>query len=328
MMPENIMLSVSSFSCSYDIATNKLDLEHFLKMASELGYDGVELVGGQIMPGYPYPSDDWVEQCKLLLDKYHLQLCAYGTYADLTRFSGRNQTHKEIVSQLRNDIFIASRLGSHVLKTNDQVNPEYLIEVIDELEKWNVWLGIELHEPNSIHDEVWQPFMELFKEYKGAYFGVVPDTGIFQHRPHEIFKRNQLESGIDEEFYEKLADSFEKCNDLLQTLDLCRNNEKAEMVARNIYATFGKNRINDLPEILKYCRYMHGKFHYINSNNQDKGIDFVEIIRIMKKCSFKGSISAEYEGYFRDTAIDTREQLKRYINMMHLILEGISNEDI
>lgn len=319
-MPNAITLSVSSFSFSYDMAVSGMELEDFLKTAVELGYEGVELVSGQIVPGYPYPTDEWVEDTRFLLEKYGLKPCAYGSYVDLTRFTGRDQTDEEVISQLRNDLILAARLGCPVVKTNDQIRVDQLAALREDVERWGVWVGVELHEPNHIRDPLWAPLMQFFREDGAEHFGVVPDTGIFQHRPHEFFRRELVPAVLTEEEYEKIAAAYEAHLSKDQMLLVFGDHPGCRSAIEKLFQTFCPDEIDDLYEILKYSKYMHGKFHYIDPQYRDKGIDFKRIAQIMKEAGFEGAISAEYEGYFRDVSEDTSEQLRRFAVMMKMFL--------
>ena len=69
-MTQTIKLGVSLYSFSTEYIHEKLDLEGILKKVHDMGYKGVEIVAAQMVPEYPYPSDEWLLDFKKLLDKY------------------------------------------------------------------------------------------------------------------------------------------------------------------------------------------------------------------------------------------------------------------
>ena len=46
-----------------------LSFEEILRTVKAQGYTGIELVASQMVPGYPYPSDEWLAQLKALLEE-------------------------------------------------------------------------------------------------------------------------------------------------------------------------------------------------------------------------------------------------------------------
>ena len=64
--------------------------------------------------------------------------------------------------------------------------------------------------------------------------------------------------------------------------------------------------------LLKYSKYMHGKFYYMDENCECPGIDYENYVRIMKEENYGGYIASEYEG----TDPDDTEQIKRHIAML------------
>jgi len=316
----NIKLSVSTFSAGKDFAIDGISLEDFVRRAAEIGYTGIELVSAQLVPGYPYPTDEWIEETKALLEKYNMELAAYGGYVDVVRFSGRDLTKEEIVSLTRNDMVIAHRLGSKVLKTGESIGADVLRELLPDCERWDIWIGMELHGPEDLHGARWTPYMELFREDGGKHFGIVPDTGIYQEMPNEMFVRESLEAGVSPERYAAIEAGFaakKPVDDLCAELNL---NEVEAKVANQMYGGYTVNQIADMDVSFQYSRYAHGKYFYLEEDLRDRGINFANIVECMKRQNYDGFISAEYEGYFHDTSEDTFEQLDRFYRLMESLI--------
>ena len=78
--------------------------------------------------------------------------------------------------------------------------------------------------------------------------------------------------------------------------------------------------MEDFRKMLKYCRYIHGKFMCLENDRADKNIDFAQIVRAAREEDFCGYINAEYEGYFHNLSLDTKQQLTWYYRMMRRLL--------
>ena len=311
----NIKLSVSTFSAGKPFADG-MSFEEFVRRIAEIGYTGIELVSAQIVPGYPYPSDAWIEETKAILKKYNVELAAYGGYVDVVRFHGRNLTDEEILSFTRNDMVIAHRLGAKVLKTGERIGAHNLRALIPECERWGIWIGLELHGPETLQGELWSSYLELFREDGGKHFGIVPDTGIYQELPNETFVNESLEAGISRDRYDAIEAGFaakKPVDELCAELAL---NELETGIAQQMYGKFTTNELDTMDLTFRYSRYTHGKYFYIDENLTDRGINFANIVECMKRQNYDGYLSAEYEGYFHDISVDTFDQLDRYFRLM------------
>ena len=59
-MNTDIKIGVSLYSLSTEFIHGTLDLEGCLKAVHDMGYKGIELVAAQMVPDYPFPSDEWL----------------------------------------------------------------------------------------------------------------------------------------------------------------------------------------------------------------------------------------------------------------------------
>ena len=321
-MASEIKLGVSLFSMGYEYASGKLDLEGCIRAAWALGYTGFELVSAQMVPGYPAPSGAWCDYMARLIRLSGLEPVAYGSYVDLCRYSDRNLNENEIYELVFSDMVIAARLGFRILKVNDLIGCSVLRRLIPPAQKLGLWIGVELHQPNTIHNSRWQPYFQLFAEDKGVHVGVVPDTGIFLTYPHDIFRREMMELGISGDAYTMALDCFSQ-KERLRPGEIALLPEPVRRCFERMCREFSPTPMADFEVMLRYSRYMHGKFFCVDENLQDHSIDFKTIVNVMKRCGLKGYICAEYEGYFHDITLDGMEQLDRYRRMMQGILLDI-----
>lgn len=313
--------SVSLYSFSTKFFDRSYDLEKCIEKSRELGFKGVEIVAAQMIPNYPYPTDAWCDWFTGILKKYDMQPLSYSAYIDMGQHTGRDLTEEEIIQCTLNDIIYASRLGFSIVRTQHAISPAILEKMIPYAKKWGVWIGVELHAPHNCRVGVWKEFFELFNRVGSDYIGVVPDMGIFQEKPHKLFHTVALESGMSKEQLAGILTDFEEgmSKDVLIEKWEIKKQEQISVI-ENMYETFHAATLDDLDSMIPHCKYVHGKFYYINEAEEDTCIPYTEIVGRLKALGFQGHIAAEYEGHFSDGRVDCVEQLARYSNMMKRLI--------
>lgn len=318
-MDDNIKLGVSLFSMGYEYAVGAMDLKDCIRAAKALGYTGIELVSAQMVPGYPYLDGQWCDDMSGFIRSIGVQPVAYGCYVDKARYSDHDLSDNEIHESVFNDMLIAARMGFDIVKVNDLIGARVLERLIPLAQRLGLWIGVELHRPHTIRDDKWRDYFELFAKDKGRHVGVVPDTGIFLSHPHEIFRREMAELGVTPSDYEMALKHFSQ-RDGMCCHDMETMPETVRWCYNKICENFIPTSMEDFAFMLRYSRYMHGKFFYVDEALGDESIDFAAIVSIMKQCGFHGYICAEYEGYFHDVSLGAVTQLDRYRRMMERCL--------
>ena len=102
-MADKIKYGVTLYSYSNEYVNGILSFEEILRTVKAQGYTGIELVASQMVPGYPYPSDEWLAQLKALLEEIGLEPVCWSAYIDMGIRSDRDLTEDEI-SKLREHI--------------------------------------------------------------------------------------------------------------------------------------------------------------------------------------------------------------------------------
>jgi len=322
-MKNDIELCLTLYALSAEYTTGVLDLEGCLKKAQEMGYTGIELVACQMIPEYPHPSKEWMDEFKGLLCKYHLTPVCYSAYVDMGAHWDRDLNEEEIIQTTINDMRYAKYMGFQLVRTQHAISPAIYQKMQPYAKKIGIILAIEMHAPHNPKVPVWKEYLEIMKGGEG-YLGVVPDFSIFAETPHKL--------------------------DLIQAAEDfgCRPQKVAEIVAKHKagidkeallageYSDAEKNFINDvfhtygngqahlewLNMILPYTVYIHGKFWFLEEDEVDHTIPCDKILPIIKKSGFKGFMASEYEGHHFSNEIDSCEQLRRWVNMSHRILEN------
>lgn len=320
MSDNNIKLGVSLYSLSSEYTTEKLDLEGCLAKVKELGYEGIEIVAAQMVPGYPYPTDEWLNEFKSLLKKYELQPVCWSAYIDMGIRSDRDLTEEEIIQFTVNDLIYAKKAGFPLVRTQHAISPKLFKQMIPYCMDFDVKLAIEMHHPHHLHVPVWQEFLEICNKEGNGYLGVVPDFGIFQRTPHKLYIDQAISNGFREEKLNEIIKLHTKEVPLEKVL-------KGELtlvekaITEELYHKFNHPAaFEDLKELLPHTFYMHGKFYYLEENEDDKCIPYAELLPLIRDMGYKGYIASEYEGHHFTNKVSSAEQLKRHVAMEKRIL--------
>jgi len=313
-MNNDIKIGVSLFSFSYFYDTQLLDLEGLLKTASEMGYEGVELVVAQMTPEYPNISDEWIGNFKELLKKYNLHLICWSAYIDMGIRSDRDMTEEEIIQSTRNDLILAKKAGADLVRTQHSITPKIFRAMLPLCKKLDMKLAIEMHSPHHPDVPVWKEYLEIMADPDSeGYLGVVPDFSIFQYGPHKQMVEAYIAGGFDKEKLDVVIEKNTKKMTAEQIIVEGIYDDYEKGVIKDIVGHYqAPAKIEDLAKLIPYAPYIHGKFHYLTENCTNPVIPYEQIIPLVKKLGFKGYIASEYEGW--DEA--AMEQLRRYVTLV------------
>ncbi len=322
MTADDIKLGVSLFSFSSIYCTHTLDLEGILKKASEMGYEGIEIVAAQSVPGYPNPSDEWLEEFRGLLKKYNLHLVCWSAYIDMGIRSDRDLSEAEIIQYTRNDLIYAKKAGADLVRTQHAISPAIFRKMLPYCKELGMKLAIEMHSPHHPDVPVWKEYLDIMAE-PGClgWLGIVPDCGIFQHTPHKLAIDMFLEGGFDKAKLDNVIrlHNEKKTEEEILASDSFTEYEKTciEDIKHRFSAPA---KVKDLERLIPYTFYIHGKYHYLPEECNDPTIPYAEIIQELKKLNYKGYIASEFEGHEMSGDDNTIEQLERYITMFNRLL--------
>ncbi len=317
----DIKLGISLYSFSTEYIHEKLDLEGVVKKAADMGYKGVEIVAAQMVPEYPYPSDEWLSGFKGLLEKYDLEPVCWSAYIDMGIRSDRDLTEDEIIQYTVNDLIYAKKAGFPMVRTQHAISPEIFRRMIPFCKKLNMKLTIEMHHPHHPEVDVWKEYFAIMRGEGKGILGFVPDFSIFQTMPHKLYLDQALSFGCRPE---KLAEIVEihKTSKDMGRIEAGDFNEMEKHTAEEMFGKFSAPaRIQQIREFIDCVFYIHGKFYYLDNDDHDPCIPFEEIIAEIKKAGYKGYIASEYEGHHFDETVDSEVQLRHFAALNRRLLE-------
>ena len=280
---------VSAFSYT-ELLFKTMTLEDVFEEMKDLGATGIEILGNGHIPGYPYPTDEWVEHWFALCQKYDVVPAEYGHWVDSRLYRGRILDAKEALDMLVRDIRLAHRLGFKVMRTklgvtDDTLTPvpnwrEFIKMALPYAEQYNVRMCPEIHIPTALRSPMVDNYVEFIEQTGTKYFGLNVDFGTFQN----VFDPNSFRMpGLPED---GSPCSYPK----------------------------------DLIPLLPYIYACHAKFNYMDEDFQETTIPYKEIIGILKSHQWNGYMLSEYEGAQMNEPGFVSEQLRRQHVMMKRIL--------
>ena len=319
-MADKIRYGVTLYSYSNEYVNGILSFEEILRTVKAQGYTGIELVASQMVPGYPYPSDEWLAQLKALLEEIGLEPVCWSAYIDMGIRSDRDLTEDEIIQFTVNDLIGAKKAGFPMVRTQHAISPKIFRKMIPFCKQLDMKLTIEMHHPHHPEVPVWKELIEIMRGEGKGVLGFVPDMSIFQNHPHEPWIQEALNEGCRKEVLDAMLEKHatQRPREEILAGDL----SKIEQFygAQLIEDYDGATQVEQLRELMDCVFYMHGKFYYINDNLEEIAIPYQEILTMVKDSGYEGYIACEYEGHHFDTQISAVDQLDRYVAMCDHIL--------
>lgn len=323
----NVKTGITLFSLGTPYLKGELDLEGVIRKAAEIGAEGYEIVASQMIPSYPFVSDEFVmfvDQCK---EKYGIAPICYSANMDRGMLKERDLSEDEMVARAVTDIISANRLGCTVMREQYLLSPNGLARIAPYAEAYNVHVGIEIHNPESPITKSISDYVEVIEKTGSKYIGFIPDFGCFATKPNKPYWDRALAAGATEEQLNRMArlrydevpmeeamkimaPEAEKCPALIATLNSMYG-----------FVQFRKSctaELEGLRKIMPYCFEMHGKCHFVDEDLHESAIPYEEIIPVISQSAYDGFIVTEYED---EGGYDAIEQTSRHVAMVKKLLK-------
>ena len=276
-------VSLYSYSGEYGMT---MTMEDCFADMYDMGAHGLEILANGHIPGYPNPTDEWLEEWHALLDRYEIVPVEYGHWVDSRLVPGRELTTKESYDTLVRDIKLAHKLGFPIMRTKLGVIDEILTPVknwqeftemsLPVAEEHNVRMCPELHQPTQLKSAMVDEYVEFIERTGTKHFGLNIDFGVFQ-----TADRLQI-PGMDSE----------------------------------------PSPPEDMVDLLPYTFACHAKFTHMNDDLIDPTHPYDEILGILVEHQWDGYLLSEYEGP-KDELGHASDQLRRQHVMMKRLLGEI-----
>ncbi len=313
--------------------------EDVILKAKHMGGDGIEIVSPQMIPGHPNPSEEWMAYFRDLMADNELVPVCYSVYIDSGKHKGRFLTEAERMTCTINEMEYAKKMGFSIVRSQDALLPATMEKLLPYAEELGVHLSIELHGPWSPSTPVFQDYLELFERKNSDYLGVVMDFSAFASgAPATVLNRLP-----DDVCNKPLLNEINKLYSTTEIPEADLIDQIRQKGGDEVDVQVAKKAIFSIPmdskmgtiyyrtqpdydgfrKLLKYSKYMHGKFFYVDENLESLGIDYPGFVKIMKEEGYQGFIASEYEGGHHDPTVSEEEQIIRHIQMLENLWQKV-----
>jgi len=328
----NVKHSITLYGFGNKYVRGLYTFEEILAKAKNLGGDGIEIVAPQMVPGHPNPSEDWIAYFKGCCVKYDLTPVCYSVYIDSGKHKGRFLNETERMTCTINEMEVAKKLGFKIVRSQDALLPSTMEKVLPYVEELGMHLAIELHGPWCPTTPVFEQYYELFERKQTQSLGIVPDYSAFASGAPatalNVFPDDVCHKDLLDEFRVLYTTTEIPVEELIAKMYEKGGDEVDEMIARGrlmgvpVGSKMGTIYYRTKPDydgfrrFLKYSKYMHGKFWYVDEDLNCPGIDYPTYVKIMKEEGYDGFVASEYEGGGFDNTLDDEDQISRHIRML------------
>lgn len=337
-LENSIKRGVSLYSFQEEYFHRKQTLEEILATCSRIDARGIEIIGDQMIRGYPDIPDEFIRQWHGWMEKYGLTPVCLDMFLDWNKYKGRVMSEDERVESIARDIVNANRLGCTLIRVIHDVEPAILERLAPSAEKYNVILALEVHAPSDLDSPLEQRLIQLFDRLQSPYLGFTIDLGIYCKRlPRVVSERFQRE-GMAPAIIDYLVEAY-NTGTLPHPEELSDKNESLpELILKlggrekDIYlAMMGTHMIYSNPrrllDFMPYIKHFHAKFYEMLPDNTEYSIPYDEIIPVLVEGGYRGYLNSEYEGnrWIHDAyAVDSAEQVQRQQVMLKGLLSAVA----
>lgn len=324
----SIKRGVSLYSFQHETFLGRMSLEDCIRTCSEMGANGIEVIGEQSFWGYP---EQPVAQAEF--DHWHALMAKYGTTTvchdfmlDYKRYKGRLMTLQEQVDSIRTDIAFAQKIGAPFLRALVSIDPDVLVAAAPYAEEARVKLLVEVHAPLHF-DHPWIiRHAEAYDKCGSNALGFLPDMGMFLKKFPPVWKARFIRNGVPQH----IADYIEKAyEDRVLSEYVIQSVRDMGGVGPSI-AMAESLRHNAAYEPKRMLQHMsrihniHGKFYEMTPDLIEPSIPYDEIVSVLAQGGYQGYICSEYEGnrWIEDVEdVDSVTQVRRQQQMLANLIE-------
>lgn len=334
---------VSLYSYQHEYAHGTFTLEDAIAAAAKVGALGIETLGEQMIPGFPFPGqpdlpDSFYARWKDLMAAYGTTPTVHDMFLDTKRYSGRLLNHDEMVDSLRRDIRHTAGLGAKGIRIIVNTPPEVVEAAAPYAAEHGVWMGVEIHSPYSFDDEWIKRHLEVGERVGADVVGCVPDMGTFVHRLPRVLVDRALRDGADPELAAEIVETYNARGD---TTALFERIEKIEGIdpftlglARNATFMIAQD-VDCLRGHAEFIKHIHAKFYEMHPVEgfdywHEYSIPYHEIVPVLAEIGFDGYLSSEYEGnrHIEDVeTVDSVTQVAAHQGMLAALLSALTSEE-
>jgi sugar phosphate isomerase/epimerase len=317
--PGKPKLGVSVYSWGQQLRTGQMTLEDAIAEISDMGAEGVEVLGEAHIPNYPNPPASFIKNWFAWMEKYNTKPAAYDTFVDTMFYRNRSLTPDEAAARLAVDFKLANQLGIKALRQQwppypadnkeDEINAPYvksklametIMKALPAAEKYDVRMGIELHSPTQLKSAFIDAILEQIHKTGTKHFGFCPDFSAFTRKPRRNAKDGLLRQGARENIVDYIFQAYSERVGPEKTVAEVKKmgGNQVEINYAGIAGVYhlSNNDPKDLLPLVPYCYHVHGKFWEMTDALTEYSIPYEEILPVLVQGGYNGYVDSELEG--------------------------------
>ena len=297
--------AVSLYSYQQAYYLRELTLEQCVQVAVAAGAEGIEVIGEQMMPGFPALDVAFYASWKQWMRRYGAIPLVHDMFLDIQVRKNRPLDFDGQVELLRRNIQHTARLGCRYLRMVVTTPPEVVAQVIPYATKHSVVPLLEVHTPWHIEHEWIQQHLEVYSRFGPDMVGIIPDFGIFVARFPRLQGEHALRAGARPEIVKHIIQAYDAASggatgpadlgflieDVGKMGGSAADIALAKDASRHVWSPPAT-----LLGVMPYVHHVHGKFWEMTNEGQEYSIPYPQLITTLRQGGYDGYITSEYEG--------------------------------
>ena len=300
------------------------------------GADGIEIINGCTVPGYPMPPESFFYEWNNEMARYGLKAVTIDTYTDTLQFRDHVMTYSEVLERIKYDLHLAKKMGFRNLRLSHNVPLKVVEAALPFAEELDVRMTNEC-------DVKQQPFgspvldcvdavISFIQRTGTKHYGLQTDMSQFQNKPSVVRIRAMMRASgkTPREAHDIAEELFAMFGELSMDEIKAYTLEKYPVLMQGRFGPyrFHNNSPSILFKMLPYIFHMHGKFYDMTEipgkpgQYEDRCLPYEEVFQILRTVNYSGYIHSEFEGQRSqqdmgyEGLVDEVEQVRRHHEMM------------
>jgi hypothetical protein len=326
-----IKLGITLYSLTSEFAAGLYTPETLIAAAAEHGLGpGIEFNIAQMLRTYPDVDAEFVKIWRDSMDKYELEPSAIGTNLDMGRRKERDMTLDEEHDFLARQLKTAHTLGftKVVIRSHGK---ELLRSLLPLAEKYDQYLGYEIHAPSGPNNPQVLAMREMYEELQSERLGFTADFSSTMHSLSPTLLRTMSQMGMPEEYFSVMDEIWHEPTPMHvrnQKFEDFLTSENFDFTRLGPFTRLAFNMHGLVPpeewlDIIPQMFHVHAKFYDINEAGDEPAMDIRRIVKQFVVGGYQGYLSSEWEGHaFSDLGeSDPIELVKKQHTLMRSAIE-------
>lgn len=265
---------------------------------------GVEFNIAQLLRTYPDVDDEFVKLWFDSLEKYDLEASAVGTNLDMGRRKDRDMTPDEEHDFIARQLKTAHTLGFKRIVIRS-AGKELLRSLLPLAEKYDQYLGYEIHAPQGPNDPKVIEIREVYAELGSERLGFTADFSSTMHSLSPRLLTQLATMGMEDKHFSVMNEIWHEPTPMHvrnQKFEDYLSGEGVDFLRFGPFTRLAFNMHGLVPpeewlDIMPQIFHVHAKFYDIDENGDEPAMDIPRIVKQFVIGGYQGYLSSEWEGH-------------------------------